>query len=441
MDAVMLARIQFALTVGFHFLFPPTTFALTLCIVLLEGHHLRTGQGLSREISSFLVKILGLVFVLGTATGIVMEFSFGNNWAQYSRLVGDIFGAPLAAEGVFAFFLESVFIGVLLFARDRVSQKTYFWSAFLVFFGAHLSGLWIIIANSWMQTPAGFAMENGRAVLTDFLAAAFNPSTVIRYLHTIFSGWLTGSLLLAAIAAWSLLKGREQAHARQLLKLTLAVVMAAAFLQLATGHLHSVQVARTQPAKMAAFEGLWQTQKKAPLALFAVPDEKNGRNRLYIGIPGLLSFLVHFDVQAEVTGFDRIPEDQRPPILVTFASYHVMIGLGMLFLALAGLAMLLWWRRRLDDSRWFLRLLLVAAPLGYIATEFGWLAAEIGRQPWAVYGILRTANAASVSVPAWQIAMTLGLFVAVYVLLSIVALKVLGRIIRTGIVSPDRQGY
>ena len=209
MDAVLLSRIQFAFTVGFHFLFPPLTLGLTLIILIFETMHLRRNQELYKKLTDFFVKILGLVFVIGTATGIVMEFSFGTNWSNYSRMVGDIFGAPLAAEGVFAFFLESVFIGILVFGRNRVSKKAYWTSAFLVFFGAHLSGLWIIIANSWMQTPAGFAIEGGRAVLKDFFAAALNHSTIIRYTHTMVAGWITGVFLVAGISAWYLLKKRD----------------------------------------------------------------------------------------------------------------------------------------------------------------------------------------------------------------------------------------
>ena len=218
MDAVLLARIQFGFTAGFHFLFPPTTFGLTFIIMILESLYLKTKEEIYKNISSFLIKILGAVFIMGVATGIVLEFAFGNNWSNYSRMVGDIFGAPLAAEGVFSFFLESVFIGILVFGRNRVSKKAYWLSSFLVFFASHLSGLWIIIANSWMQTPAGFKIEGGRAVLTDFFQAAFNPSTVVRYVHALLAGWITGAVLIAGIAAWYLLKSRHGEQARVLLK-------------------------------------------------------------------------------------------------------------------------------------------------------------------------------------------------------------------------------
>jgi cytochrome bd ubiquinol oxidase subunit I len=306
MDAILLARLQFALSIGFHFLFPPTTLGLSLMILLLERRFLKSGALLYRELSSLLVRILGLVFVLGTATGIVMEFAFGNNWSQYARLVGDIFGAPLAAEGVFAFFMESIFLGILVFGRNRVSARAYWWSAFFVFLGAHLSGLWIIIANSWMQTPAGYAMHNGKAVLTDFIQAALNHSTLIRYLHTVAASWITAMLLLMAIAAWYLRRGRSLEHAKTLFLHAVAVLVLAACVQLPLGHFHSVQVAVTQPAKMAAFEALWTTRGYAPLSLFAWPDAKHATNRLYIGIPNALSLLVYGNSAAVVKGLDQV---------------------------------------------------------------------------------------------------------------------------------------
>lgn len=441
MDAVLLSRIQFGFTVGFHFLFPPTTFGLTLMIVISESLYLKTRSEIYKKLSSFLVKILGLVFVLGTATGIVMEFSFGNNWSEYSRLVGDIFGAPLAAEGVFAFFLESVFLGVLLFGRKKVSEKAYWWSSFFVFFGAHLSGLWIIIANSWMQTPAGFKMVNGKAVLTDFWAAAFNPSTVERYVHTIVAGWITGALLVAGIAAWFLLKKRHDQYARPLLKISLVVFIAMALLQFGTGHFHSVQVAKTQPEKMAAFEALWETQKGAPLVNFGIPSEKDEKTYYLFEFPKMLSFLVYGDFNAEMKGLKDFPKDERPPVFISFASYHIMVLLGIWFavLALAGIYLLS--RKKVFEKRWYLYMLLFSIPLPYLANEFGWIAAELGRQPWAVFHVLKTADAASKVVPAGQILFSLIMFALVYMLLFYVFIKVLKKIIKKGPESTPAQGY
>jgi cytochrome d ubiquinol oxidase subunit I len=432
MDAVFLARLQFGLIAGFHFLFPPTTLGLSLIVVIVETLYLRTKNEAYKRLSVYLVKILGTVFVMGVATGIALEFAFGNNWAAYSRTVGDIFGAPLAAEAVFSFFLESVFLGILVFGRNRVSPKTYRISAFLVFFGAHLSGLWIIIANSWMQTPSGFRMEGGRAVLDSFWQAALNPSTVVRYVHTILGGWITGALVAMAVAAWLLLKGRAVEKAALLMKTSLAVFTAAAVLQLGSGHAHSIQVTRTQPEKMAAFEALWETRDGAPFTVFGIPDEKNERTLLAVRIPKMLSLLVHFDPNGRVLGLSEFPKDERPPVLLPFAGYHVMILMGLVFILMAAAGVWLLAKKKLAGSRAYLKLLLFAVPLPYLANETGWIAAEIGRQPWAVYKVLRTSEAVSAVVPAGNILFSILVFTVIYALIGAAGLGVILRTIRGG---------
>jgi len=440
-DALLLAKIQFGFTAGFHFLFPPTTLGLTLVILIFESFYLKSKDDLYKKISSFLVKILAVVFVMGVATGIVLEFAFGNNWAEYSRMVGDIFGAPLAAEGVFAFFLESVFLGILLFGRKKVSKKAYWWSAFLVFFGSHLSGVWIIIANSWMQTPAGYKIEGGRALLTNFFQAALNPSTIPRYLHTVAGAWITGSLVAAAIAAWYLLQKRHLEFAKPLLRVSLAVFIAVSFLQLGLGHYHSVQVAETQPEKMAAFEALWETEEGAPFALFGIPDEANQKTHAYIGIPKFLSFLIHFDPDAKVLGLNEFPDNEKPRIFIPFASYHLMILFGMIFILVSAIGIVLFVKKSIYESKRYLKLLLLLIPLPYLANEMGWVAAEVGRQPWAVYKVLRTADAASITVPAGNILFSLILFVVVYALIGIVGLSILLRLVRKGPEETESEGY
>ncbi len=441
MDPVLLSRIQFGLVAGFHFIFPPTTFGLTFVILILETLYLKRNEELYKKLSAFLIKILGLVFVLGVATGIVLEFAFGNNWSEYSRLVGDIFGAPLAAEGIFAFFLESVFLGVLLFGRNRVSKKAYWLAAFMVFFGAHLSGLWILIANSWMQTPAGFKIEGGRAILTNFFQAAVNHSTIIRFIHTVIAGWITGSLLVAGISAWYLLKNRHIEYAKTLLGIALIIFIPTAIIQLFTGHAHSVQVAKTQPEKMAAYEALWETKTGAPLAIFGIPDESRQKTHLYIGWPKMLSLLVHLDPNAEIKGFNAFPEDERPPVFLPFVSYHIMIGLGVLFIAIALAGSYLALRKKLWDSKWYLTVLLYSIPLPYLANEFGWIGTEVGRQPWAVYRVLRTADAASVVVPAGQILFSLIMFGLIYLFLFLIFLHVLIKFVRQGPEADISTGY
>lgn len=432
MDAVFLSRIQFGLTAGFHFIFPPLTIGLTLVLLIVEIIHVKTGETLYLKMSTFLVKILGLVFVMGVATGIVLEFSFGTNWSNYSRMVGDIFGAPLAAEGILAFFLESVFLGILIFGRNRVSRRVYLLSVFLVFLASHLSGLWIIIANSWMQTPAGFVMEGKRAVLTNFLEAALNGSTLVRFTHTIIGGWITGSLFTAGISSWYIFKNRDLRLARPLLFISIWIFAIASLAQFGAGHAHSVQVARTQPEKMASFEALWETRAGAPMSVIGLPDPVEKKTRFEISIPKLLSIGIHFDPEASVTGLNEFAENDLPPLVVTYLSYHVMIGLGTLFALITLLALLLMATKKLYDTRWFLALLVTAIPLPFISNIVGWMAAEIGRQPWAVYHLLRTADAASVVVPAGQILFTIIMFSVIYMLLFTVFIKLLVGIIQKG---------
>ncbi len=432
MDAVMLSRIQFGLAAGFHFLFPPLTLGLTLIILVLETRYLHSDDGLYKKISTFLIKILALVFVMGTATGVVLEFSFGTNWAAYSRMVGDIFGSPLAAEGVFAFFMESVFLGVLVFGRNKVSKRVYWLSAFLVFFGAHMSGLWIIIANSWMQTPAGFKIDQGRAVLTDFLAAMFNDSTHLRFVHVVIGGWITGSLFVAGVSSWYILKKRDLASAKPLLSLALWVFISASLVQLAAGHLHSEQVAKTQPEKLATYEALWETTNGAPMSMIGIPDPDRKITHFEISIPKLLSFGIYLDPNAKVQGLNEFRKEDLPPIVITYLSYHFMVLLGFLFIAMSLIALFLKYRQKLYEAKWYLYALLFALPLPFASNLLGWMAAEIGRQPWAVYRVLRTADAASTVVPAWQILFTIIAFSVIYMLIFAVFLKLLIKIVKKG---------
>lgn len=430
--AVFLSRIQFGVAAGFHFIFPPLTFGLTLMILLLELDYYRKRTEFSKNISDFLIKILALVFVVGVASGIVLEFAFGTNWAEYSKMVGDIFGAPLAAEGIFSFFLESVFIAILIFGRKKVSPGVFLLSVFLVFFASHLSGLWILIANSWMQTPAGYEIINGRAILVDFWEAAINHSTVIRFFHVVVAGWITGVFLTAGIGAYYLLKNINQEYGKRLMGTSIIIIFLSSVILLGLGHAHSVQVALTQPEKMAAFEALWETQDNAPLALFGYPDEEAKKTYFEISIPGFLSWLIHFDTDVPVTGLNEFAEEDLPPVALVYIAYHIMIILGMFFIAFSGLGILLLFLKKLYTSRWFLFLILLSIPLPLIANEFGWIAAEVGRQPWAVYHILRTSEAASVSVSAGEVLFSLITFSLIYALLLVVFIGFLIKIIKTG---------
>lgn len=420
------------MTAAFHFLFPPVTIGLAWLIVYIGWRHLRTGEAVYDEMTRFWVRILALIFAVGVASGITLEFQFGTNWSTYSRFVGDIFGSPLAAEGVFAFFLESTFMGVLILGRNRVSKRVYWLSALMVAIGSTLSAFWIIVANSWQQTPTAYTIVGGRAELTDFWAAVFNPSTLPRYGHTVAASVLSGAFFMAGISAWYLLKGRHVEFARRSLSIAVVTAAVSSLAVLGVGHFHAVQVAQTQPAKMAAFEGLFKTESGAGLVLFGIPDVSNQVTRLRIAVPRLLSFLISLDPNATVVGLDQFPRDLWPPVEITFYSYHIMILLGFYFIAVSWLGVYLLWRKKVFGSRPYHTAMLASMLLPIVAAEFGWIAAEIGRQPWVVYGLLKTADAASVVVPAGQILFTIVMFVGIYSLLLALLVYLILREVKRG---------
>jgi cytochrome d ubiquinol oxidase subunit I len=428
MDPVHLSRIQFAITVGFHFLFPPITIGLAWLLVGMEWIGWRKNSEDYVRLSQFYGKLLALTFAVGVATGIVMEFQFGTNWARYSKFVGDIFGAPLAAEGVFAFFLESGFLGLYLFGRGRVSKLVHWLSILLVAIGSTMSAFWILVANSWMQTPAGFEINpvSGRAELTDFWAAVFNPSTLVRFFHTVDAALVTGAFFVAGVAAYLILKGKQVELAKKAMKIAaifgLIVSVMAAF---PTGHEHAKQVAHTQPEKFAAIEGLYSSQSAAPLVMFAIPFTEPPELKAKIEIPGMLSWLAFGDVNAEVKGVADFPAENIPPLWMTFVSFHNMVVLGMLFIAMMAWACIQIWRDKLWTSRRFLWCMVWAMPLPLAACQLGWITAEVGRQPWIVYGLMRTAEASSVTVSAGEILFSIILFSLIYLMLGSLYLYVL----------------
>jgi len=432
MDAVLPARVLFAVTVGFHFIFPPLTIGMAWLMVWFYGRYNKTRDETYARLARFWTRLFAISFAVGVATGIVMEFQFGTNWADYSRYVGDIFGAPLAAEGIFAFFLESTFVGALLFGFNRLSPRALWFASLMVALGATLSAFWIIVANSWMQTPAGYHLVGGRAELTDFWAAVFNPSTVPRYLHTVVACMITGSFFVMGVSAWYLRKGVHLEIARRSLKASLVVGFVFSVLQLPLGHYHAVQVTHTQPEKLAAFEGLFETQRGAPLLLFGIPDAQARTVHAAIRVPGLLSFLTSGDFDAEVQGLNDFPREEWPPLLLTFTSFHLMFVLGMFFIGLTALGMFLLWRNKLFGNRLFLGLAMVSIPLPFVANELGWIAAEVGRQPWIVYRLVKTADAISRAVPGEQVLFSLVLFSVIYLLLGALWLFLLRRRIVEG---------
>ncbi len=432
MDAVFLARIQFAFTIGFHFLFPAMTLGTALVILISESLHLIKKDPLYARITDFFARLLGLIFVVGTATGIVMEFSFGTNWSEYSRVVGDIFGPILAAEGVMAFFLEAVFIGVLIFGRKRVSPKVYWLSALMVFVGGHLSAFWIIVANSWMQTPAGYEIDAaGRIVLLSFYDAVFNPSTMVRLIHTVLASWVTCAIMVSGIAGYYVRKGLHGEVARTMLKIGIILFAVTPLLQLGAAHAHAIQVIDTQPVKAAAMEGHFETGRGAPLYVIGYVDEE-AEKTTGIAIPKLLSFLYNFDFNSEIRGLKDYPKEEWPPVNLVFQSYHLMVGLGMLFIALGLVGAWLLWTGKLYTARRYLFMLPFLIPLPHIAHESGWITAEVGRQPWIIYGLMKTADAASVVVSAGEILFSLIMFGLIYTLLFVMFVMLFLKIVKKG---------
>jgi len=408
MSALTLARAQFALTVMVHYLYPVLTMGLGVVLVIVASLRMRRPDEVYDRMLRFWSHIFGVVFAGGVATGVVMEFEFGTNWASYSRFVGDIFGAPLAAEALIAFFLESSFLSILLFGEKRVSRRTHWFATLMVALGATLSAFWIVAANSWQQTPAGFAILHGRAELTDFAAAVFNPSTPLRFLHAVLGSWITAAVFVGSLSAYYLLRGRHQEFARRSLRLALVFGLAALAAEVVVGDAHTRQVARTQPEKFAAIEVLHHTQTGAPLAVVGQPLPE-------VLLPKLLSFMTYFDFDARVTGLDAFAPEDRPPVTATAMTFHAMLWLGLGLGVVLALGVFLWWRGRLFVSRRYLKVLCYCLPIPFVVNEVGWVTAEVGRQPWSVYRLLRTKDAFSGSVPSEQVAISLLMFVVIYI--------------------------
>ena len=439
MDVLFLSRLQFALTTAFHYLYPPLSIWLGLLLIVVEALWLRTKNPVYHQMARFWTKVFALTFALGVATGLVLEFEFGTNWATYSRYVGDVFGSALAAEGIFAFFLESGFLAVLLFGWDKVGPRLHFFATCMVALGAHFSAVWIIVANSWMQTPAGFKIVgeglSARAEITDFWAMVFNPSSVDRLTHTLSGCWQAGAWLMVSVGAYYLLKKRHRDFGLACVKIGLAVAVVSTLFTAYTGHHSAIGVAKNQPAKLAAFEGLWDTQPKAPLYVAGWVDEK-AQTTHGIAIPGALSLLTHANTAAPVTGLRDIPADERPPVHFTFQLYHLMIAVGGALLALAAWAVWALWRGKLEDSRLLLGCLTLSVLGPQIANQAGWWAAEVGRQPWIVYKLLRTSDALSKVVQANQVLASIIMFSVIYVLLFGVFIFLLNHKIQHG---PDES--
>ncbi|WP_288869483.1 cytochrome ubiquinol oxidase subunit I [uncultured Capnocytophaga sp.] len=442
METEILARVQFALTIAFHYIYPPLSIGLGLLMVVFKGIYLRTGKKEYDTLARFWTRIFSLTFGLGVATGIVMEFEFGTNWATYSRYVGDIFGSALAAEGVFAFALESTCLGIVLFGWNKVKPKWHFLATLGVFLGSMCSAIWIVIANSWQQTPAGYVIAGeglqAKAVITDFWAMVFNPSSVDRIWHVWQGAFLAGIFLVLSVHAWYLLKGRHVEISKKAFKVTLIIATFVCLLQLVSGHSSADGVAKNQPEKLAAMEGHFQTGP-ADLYLFGWVDKQNEVTH-GVKIPNGLSYMIHYDTAAPVTGLDQYLVEDRPgQVNAVFQFYHIMVAIGMFLIALTLYASFLLWRGKLYDKRWLLHIFVWSVLLPQIGNQVGWFAAEMGRQPWIVYKLLRTSDALSKSVSANQILFAIILFTVIYIILFALFIYLMNKKIVHGIDEHETQ--
>ncbi len=437
MNPEFLSRLQFAFTISFHFIYPPLSMGVGVILVIFGLLYVRTRDPKWRQLSFFWIKIYGLIFAIGVATGIVQEFEFGTNWAEYSRFVGNVFGSLLAAEGVFAFFLEGGFLGLMLFGGNRLGPRLWLVSTFMVVFGAHFSAIWIVMANSWMQTPAGYTIAQTamgqQAFMTSFKEVMFTPSFLPRILHVWVASWLVGASLVLSISAFYILRNRFVDLSKSAFKVALPVFALFAVLQVILfGANQAIEVTNYQPVKLAAMEGVWESQSCAPMYLVGWVNEANQTTK-GIKIPCLLSFLAYQNIHATVQGLDAFPQATWPSINLTFQVYHIMLDIGMLLAAVGLLgALLAVWKQRIWHSRFVLWLFVLMIFFTELATLAGWWTAEFGRQPWIVWELLRTIDAVSPLLVGWQVLASVGMFVVLYAILFVLFIYLLNEKIQKG---------
>lgn len=435
MNAELIHRLHFAFTVTFHYLFPQLTMGLALLLVVLKSIALRTGDEQWSQSARFWARIFAINFVFGVVTGIPMEFEFGTNWARFSQLTGGIIGQPLAMEGIFSFFLESTFLGLFLYGEKRLSKKLHWLSALLVWVGSWISGFFIIVTDAWMQHPVAYERAaDGHLTLTSFWGLMLNPWAWLQYAHNMTGAVVTASFVMAATGAFYLLEGRLKEYGKIFVKVGVIAGLASCILIIfPTGDLHGKYVAAHQPAAIAGMEGLFKTQTGAGLVIMGQPNEETGQIDNPLEVNSLLSFLIYGTSKAEVIGLDRIPHDQWPTALpLLYYAYHIMAGLGTFFIALMALSAFLLWKKKLYDAQWLLWVLLISFPLPYIANTAGWMTAEIGRQPWLVYGLIRTADGFSHTVSAANGLFSLLGFMGIYALLGLLFAVLIYREISNG---------
>jgi len=430
MDVLMLSRLQFAAATFFHFLFVPLTLGLSVMVAIMETRYVRTGDEIYLKMTKFWGKLFLINFAIGVVTGITLEFQFGTNWSRYSEFVGDIFGSLLAIEALGFFFLESILLGVWIFGWRKISKKAHAIVMWLIAFASTGSAVWILTANAWMQHPVGYVIRNGRAELESFAAVALNKFGILMFFHMVSAAYILSAFFVMGISAYHLLKKQNVEFFTKSFRIALVFGLIFSFFEIFEGHLHGSDLAETQPAKLAAMESHWETSKNAPIYLFSFPDEANEKNSIEIGpMPGMLSLLAFHSTDAEVKGLKDFPPDERPPVLITFASFKIMVGLGFYFALVTSIG---WLRRnRLMESPWYLKLMLYSIPLPYIAIDLGWTLAEVGRQPWIVYGLMKTADAVS-PIAVSQVAVSLVAFILVYGLLGAAAFYLIIKTARKG---------
>lgn len=415
LTALELARIQFAFTVSFHIIFPAISIGLASFLAVLEWRWLKTNDPIYKDLFKYWVKIFAVAFGMGVVSGVVMSYQFGTNWSEFSRFAGGVTGPLLAYEVLSAFFLEAGFLGIMLFGWGRVGKKAHFFATLMVAVGTCISMFWILSSNSWMQTPQGFTIENGIVVPQDWFAIVFNPSFPYRLAHMAIAAFMVAALLVASTAAWHLLKGRRDELVKKSFSMALWLILILAPLQVFVGDAHGLNTLKHQPAKLAAMEGHWETNydEGMPLYLFGIPDMQEERTKYAIAIPNLGSLILTHSMDGTVKGLKDFAPEDRPNSTIVFWSFRIMVGLGMLMLLLA--AMGLWLRKtgKFYENKWFHRFALIMGPSGFIALLAGWFTTEVGRQPWVVYGVMRTKDALS-PVSAEQIGLTLIIFVVVY---------------------------
>ncbi len=433
MDVLTLSRLQFAMTAGFHFIFVSLTLGLSVLVAWMETCYVRTGDEIYLKMTKFWGKLFLINFAVGVVTGLTMEFQFGMNWAEYSKYVGDIFGVPLAIEAMVAFFLESTFIGLWIFGWNRVSKKVHALAIWIVALASNLSALWILLANGWMQHPVGFVLRNNRAEMVDFMAVITSPYGWLKFAHTVLGGYVVGAFFVMGIAAWHLLRKNQPLFYKKSFRMAAVFGLISSFLVIGIGDFHAAEVAKTQPTKLAAMESLWETERGVPLYLIVLPDAKNERNAVeLIGIPKVTSYLAYRDFNAEIKGLKAFPAKDRPPVMEVFLSFRLMVMLGTLFLILSAIAFYLSWKDRLEANPLFLRIMLYAIPLPYLAAQLGWIVAEVGRQPWIVYGVLRTSEGVSRQIEPVQVLTSLIGFGLFYSFLGILDFYLLAKYARKG---------